>query len=74
MVFSVDGDQFHRLAENLQSVEQLYAFAYGDIGVGRAVQQEQGSVYLVGIEERALLGEQVGVSPGIAVGSRYRIV
>ena len=67
-------DELYRLAQNLQGVEELDALADGHVGVYGAVEEQQRGIDLVGIEERALLGEEVGVLPRVAVGSGNGIV
>ena len=57
VVFAFHLDELYRLAQYLQGIEELYAFADGHIGVYGAVEQQQWSVDFVGIEERTLLGE-----------------
>ena len=74
VIFALYLDKLHLLAQDLQSIEELDTLTDRHIGIDRTVQEQQRSVDLVGIEERALLGEEVGVLPGIAVGSCYGIV
>ncbi len=51
MVFSVYAYEFYRLAEYAQRIEELDALTNRHVGISRAVQQQQRSVDLVGIEE-----------------------
>ena len=51
VVFSFHLDELNGLAQYLQSIEELYALADGYVGVYGAMEKEQRSVDLVGIEE-----------------------
>ena len=74
VVFSFYLDEFYCLAQNFQSIEKLDTFANGYVSIYSAVEQKQGGVNLVGIEERALLGKKVGVLPWVAVCSSNGVV
>ena len=63
-----DGDKGSGTAEELEGGEHLDALADGHVVVGIAVEEEQGSVYLVGVVERRLAHVQVAVFPRVAVG------
>ena len=67
MVLTFHLYEFYSLAQNLQCIEELDALTDGHVGVYGTMEQQQRCVDLVGIEERALLGEEVGVLPGITV-------
>ena len=54
MILAVHTHKLNFLTENTQGVEQLDALAHRHISVGRAVKQQQRSVYLVGVEQRGL--------------------
>ena len=74
MVLAVHGDELYGLAQNLQGVVELDALANGDVGIHRAVQQEEGRLDFVRVEQGAVLGEELGVAPRIAFGSGHGIV
>lgn len=52
-------------SKKAERIENLYALADRHIGVFRAVKQKERGVDLVGIEKRALSGEEFGIAPGI---------
>ena len=74
MVLAVYNHEGRGSAEELQRREHLYALAYWHIGVGVAVEEEQRSVDLLGIEQRALVHIEVLARPRIAVGHRHLAV
>ena len=60
--------------EDAQGREELLALVRRHVGVDCAVEQEQGRVNLVGIEERRMLHVEVGIVPGIGtILSRFAI-
>ena len=67
-------DERGRLAQQFQRREHLDALAHGHVRVGRAVQEEERRVDLVGVEERALQRIEVAGVPRVAVGRRQGAV
>ena len=74
VVLTLHFDEGHLAAEEFQGGEHLEALDEGHVGVGIAVEQQQGRVDLVGIEERRLIDEELAVAPGITVGHRHLAV
>ena len=74
MILTFYLNKLYGLTKYLQRIKKLYALTDRDIGVYGTMQEQQRSVNLVGIEERTLLSEEVGVLPGIAVSCRDGIV
>ena len=58
-------DELGRLAQQFQRREHLDALAHGHVRVGRAVQEEERRVDLVGVEERALQRIEVAGVPRV---------
>ena len=63
VVFARDFYQFDRPAKDLQGIVERCALAGRDVDVGRAVQEQERGVDLVGVEERTVLGVELGIVP-----------
>ena len=74
MILAIYRNEFNRLAQDFQRIVQLDAFTDRHIRIHSAMQQQQRSLYLVCIEQRAMLGEQIGIVPRIAFCSRNGVI
>ncbi len=68
MVGASDCHKSRLAAKAFQGRVHLDTFSEWHVGVRIAVEEQQGSVDLVGIEERAAVHEQILPCPGITVG------
>ena len=74
MVLALHLDECHLSAQEFQGREHLQALYQRNVRIGIAVQQQQGRMDLVGIEERTLVHKQLPMTPRITVGHRHLAV